>query len=962
MLEIEYQPTNGESGLAMNSINQLELLRLRNDFDQLNRQVESYGQRLQRFEEHQRAELSSENELAIIMSEPEVATKQPPADETPATPPPLTQLPEYLLAKLNERAVIEPKLAASLEPAVPPPITSLAVKKETQNSGNFEMKLATYWFVRVGIVMLLTGLAFFGFYAYQHYFVHLGPAGKLSLIYAAGLALIGGGTWCQSDKANEKMRNFGNVVFAGGLSAIYFATYAAHHIEYLRVITSPLVDGALLLLWAVIVVWLADRKKSEVLALFAIGLSYYTSSITHIGEFTLACNLVLTLAAVGFLLRNRWVTLSFAGLIGTYVGYAFWRVYYDGESMVPLPEPQLWRAIAFLAGYWIIFSVAGFVSKAEELANKSRATFLTLNNIAFFGLAVLTFLPRNEGHFWMLCLGFGTVLLGTSWLARMLLTTELAVRNTLLTQAIILITLGFITKFTGMQLGLILAAETLVLLICGYRLDQRILRGGAYVTGLLSLAYTIADIPAFQTTSLVSASVVGVIFAISAIWVQRNTIVTAKEEADVRRIFWCLLSWMVWLVAAWQNVASVHRPVVFALLAALLTFGYPLLKLKELTVLAQAYLFISQIYWLSLRLGHVPLPGWILGIVIAATAGMAHWWQREEHLKFQDSTRSALQTLFGTMAVVLCLGWVQYEFTLAPRILWTAALAVGVTVYAWLTRWKPLAVAAQMLLLWLGLEFLAAFHNKSISCAYTLVPIFTLLVFSGFAWFLQRAKEEHDASLSALSRVYQGTSVLMSLLWIHEYLPAKSWFWVQALLGAVLFALSLYRTNNALLYLSLVFTAVGLFDYWFPTATPILYPVNMLAILALFGQQQALQRCGKSELEFKPLETAFIILGGLSAWLYLTKWVSLGTQGFYITASWAALAFVFFITGLILRDRRYRWFGLAVLGCAIGRVMFLDVWKLATIYRVLSFMALGVVLIVLGFIYTRYQDQIKKWL
>lgn len=947
----------------MNSINQLELLRLRNDFEQLNRQVESYGQRLQRFEERQQTELKQDSEPALIMSEPEVVIKEPVAIKPPATPPPLPQFPDYVLTQASIQSIPEPALEAAPESiaqsiATPPP----AVKAEPPASGNFEMKLATYWFVRVGIVMLLTGLAFFGFYAYQHYFVHLGPAGKLSLIYAAGLALIGGGAWCQRDKTNEKMRNFGNVVFAGGLSAIYFATYAAHHIEYLRVINSPLVDGALLLLWAMAVIWLADRKKSEVLALFAIGLSYYTSSITHIGEFTLGCNLLLTLAAVGFLLRNRWVTLSFAGLIGTYVGYAFWRVYYDGESMVLLPEPQLWRAIAFLAGYWIIFCVAAFVSKAEELANKSRATFLTLNNIAFFGLAVLTFLPRNEGHFWMLCLGFGTVLLGTSWLARMLLTTELAVRNTLLTQAIILITLGFITKFTGMQLGLILAAETLVLLICGHCLDQRILRGGAYVTGLLSLAYTITDIPAFQTNSLVSASVVGVIFAISAIWVQRNTIVTAKEDTDVRRIFWCVLSWVVWLVAAWQNVESLHRPVVFAILAALLTFTYPLIKLKELTVLAQAYLFIGQIYWLGQRLDHVVLPGWILGVVIAATVGMAHWWQREQHLKFEDSTRSALQTLFGIMAVVLCLGWVQYEFTLAPRILWTAGLAMGVTVYAWLTNWKPLAIAAQMLLVWLGGEFLWAFGNDHITYAYTLVPIATMLIFSGFALYVQKGNGGQSASLASLSRVYQGTSVLMSLLWIHEYLPAKSWFWVQALLGVVLFALSLYRTSNALLYLSLVFTAVGLFDYWFPTATPILYPVNMLAILALFGQQQALQRCGKSELEFKPLETAFIILGGLSAWLYLTKWVSLGTQGFYITASWAALAFVFFITGLILRDRRYRWFGLAVLGCAIGRVMFLDVWKLATIYRVLSFMALGVVLIVLGFIYTRYQDQIKKWL
>jgi uncharacterized membrane protein len=42
--------------------------------------------------------------------------------------------------------------------------------------------------------------------------------------------------------------------------------------------------------------------------------------------------------------------------------------------------------------------------------------------------------------------------------------------------------------------------------------------------------------------------------------------------------------------------------------------------------------------------------------------------------------------------------------------------------------------------------------------------------------------------------------------------------------------------------------------------------------------------------------------------------------------------------------------------------MVIDVWKLETLYRILSFMALGVVLLVLGFIYNRYQEKIREWL
>ena len=57
------------------------------------------------------------------------------------------------------------------------------------------------------------------------------------------------------------------------------------------------------------------------------------------------------------------------------------------------------------------------------------------------------------------------------------------------------------------------------------------------------------------------------------------------------------------------------------------------------------------------------------------------------------------------------------------------------------------------------------------------------------------------------------------------------------------------------------------------------------------------------------------------------------------------------------------WFSNKLSGLgALGRVVFLDVWQLALVYRVLSFMALGIALIVLGYVYNRWQDKIREWL
>ena len=83
---------------------------------------------------------------------------------------------------------------------------------------------------------------------------------------------------------------------------------------------------------------------------------------------------------------------------------------------------------------------------------------------------------------------------------------------------------------------------------------------------------------------------------------------------------------------------------------------------------------------------------------------------------------------------------------------------------------------------------------------------------------------------------------------------------------------------------------------------------------------------------------------------------------FLLTVSWAALAAALFAVGFALRERMHRWLGLGILACAVGRVFLSDVWKLEQIYRILSFIALGVVLLALGFIYNKYQDKIRQWL
>nr|MDQ3621901.1 DUF2339 domain-containing protein [Verrucomicrobiota bacterium] len=152
-----------------------------------------------------------------------------------------------------------------------------------------EVRFGTWWVPRIGIVLLLTALIF--------YAGALSSAWKVILLYAASGALAGAGLWLARKK--EALQNYSRILIAGGLAAIYFTTFAAHYFSGLRVIPNPFLAGALLLGCTGLIIWLADRQRSQSLATLAVGLAWYTTFVVlPISAFTLWSHLVLACAAV----------------------------------------------------------------------------------------------------------------------------------------------------------------------------------------------------------------------------------------------------------------------------------------------------------------------------------------------------------------------------------------------------------------------------------------------------------------------------------------------------------------------------------------------------------------------------------------------------------------------------------------------------------------------------------------
>ena len=112
------------------------------------------------------------------------------------------------------------------------------------------MQLGTYWLVRVGIVMVLTGLVFFGNLAYHNCVSRLGAGGKLVLLYLASGLLLGAGWWWAATGSEGRVSQLHAGVFSGGWAALYFTTLRGPSRGGAPRHRSARLDGVLLLVCA----------------------------------------------------------------------------------------------------------------------------------------------------------------------------------------------------------------------------------------------------------------------------------------------------------------------------------------------------------------------------------------------------------------------------------------------------------------------------------------------------------------------------------------------------------------------------------------------------------------------------------------------------------------------------------------------------------------------------------------
>ena len=845
------------------------------------------------------------------------------------------------------------------------------------SADGLELKLGTYWLVRIGVLMVLTGFVFLA----KHFLTsdEVAAGLKVSSLYLLSGAFLGAGSWI--GKTRERMRNYGEVLSAGGFAAVYFTTFGAHKVPGLAIISSPLLAGILLLFWAGVMVYIADRKRSQTLASMGVLLAYYTLLIDEASLFSLFSALILSGVALVFLVRNRWTIVGSLSLAGTYLAFAYWRF---SEHLllvgtVDSSPSSFWPSYGFLICYWATFTAAAFLS--GHLPEKKRSILAGLNNAAFLVLFGLGMGRHHPEQFWIFSLIAGVVFLAVSEFADRRLGRGTSLGTLYLAKGLGLITLAFFLKLSGFSLSILIAAESCVLLVLASYRRSKVLEAGAYLSAGLAVLYTVFSEFAgpwelwfveFTDGVPVIAAFAQLVFLGFGAWWMRNRAEAIAPEAPLepRTSIFLGLGVLAFLCGAYDDITEAWRPLVFVgfgLVAAALG-TWRRFKLVELALIGQAFSAVAAIIFLGQLAGPgVPslaqsIPVWL------AFLGLIHWSVDGRGPLAGKEGRAFFEWPFALVLVISLLRLVVEHAGFLERVSYYSPglLALALLLYGYRMRIPSLAILSQGYHLFAAVEIVVRPTGQE-PWLLALLPLVLLLCNIVLADLLFRSADPDSRSQKALDGIATGLCFLRILalyfFWdfVFGHLPEIWQAPAFALAALILHTLAIrhkdiQRFTFGLILLGASAALVLLRDAW--DSNPA-WQIYLTALVPLVVQQLTRRKGGLAAehlIYHLALSTSSVGL----IWLVLSLEVDAIGQGFYLTASWTLLGALVFAAGWFLRERIYRLMSLALITAALARLLVVEVWTLESIGRIITFILIGVVLLSLGFVYTRYQDKLRR--
>ncbi len=186
-----------------------------------------------------------------------------------------------------------------------------------------------------------------------------------------------------------------------------------------------------------------------------------------------------------------------------------------------------------------------------------------------------------------------------------------------------------------------------------------------------------------------------------------------------------------------------------------------------------------------------------------------------------------------------------------------------------------------------------------------------------------------------------------------------------------------FRTPDSFIWLCwqsllVVSTAVWFRSKFIIVANFIIYIIIFIAYLMLEGKVDLVSlsygivallsarilnwKKDKLELRTEQMRNAYL----LSALFIIPYALYFAIPESFISISWIAVAIIYYVLSLILKNKKYRWMALLTLLITLIYVFVIGLTSSDPTYKIISFVVLGVVLIAVSLLYTKFRKSIKK--
>ena len=941
------------------------LIRLYKSTDQIKTLEWRLGQLENKFRESRQPErsepviepdLTQPSETAIPVSE----AMDPPAQDfvisgpAPAEPPP-PSVPE--VADTASPPIGEP--ASRPKPAVWGHkaigfLRSIGLWPPERKDRSSELVLMQWWAPRLGGVLAILAIIFFAVYVGQN----LAPWVRFLEMVAVSFGVFGLGLYIA-----KKLPGLGNVLVATGLSMVYVSSVAGYAVGPVKVVENPIVAALMQLAALVLNFGMGSWKRDRGILILAVIFGYISSLFAALEGFREAALISALLVYMAGLISYRRIgglTLVSLSVVGAYLPLAgFLGIEWVKDAAV---YPAFWSVIVFLIlTVSLLPGIKVFLVGPGFLLPKWNRLYQALNTSLAIGLGFLFvdhFYPLEKtGFYGVLALVF--VAWSLIWFLRNNQGLEF---HLFFLKGSVLASLWFINYFHGDLRWMALGLQVLILVSSVHRLKSIWLEILTVLTWLVSFGYFLGT--GFHEPEF------------SFLWMIQGLYILVSVGG-----LGCLMSAI--------SGRDLWRKSVYAVLALLLfgtglgfTATSTLGNLDEAASMALMALAILLISLVPRVKAWIPV---IAGGLLFATSNIRFW--------FEPSGAHTLLVVLSVAAVCL-VGLLKLKisrqnlFETIIHGLWVMTVLVYFRSFG-THPWYPFAIAVFAMSLffaghsplkriaeWSPLPLLYLFFDLS-STEYPATALFAFLIVVG--------------ALANLGVVFPQLKSLThylrrrdSMWWILNalFLIASSW----------VFSATVSLANQILLWIALGLIYYALW-YWrsmwvsFVVAVlcaliPVILILELWLNLSLGAGFDDAPRAGQILLAGLCAMTSWLIMGGYSQIRphskligqgnMLLAWVS-GFVAYLVFAATFAYPFLnwerlytpcltafsigLLILGIVLKSRPYRFVALISFAVPLFRLIVFDIRE--TLFRIIAFAVLAVVLTLAGFLYQRFSSRIE---